>query len=320
VHDKKFKPLEDGLQDREEKSIIEHYEKSGLSDEEIEEKLEMFRSQRSKERYIKGYVDIDNDNKASLVIEKITDKSKFIVFGLINKKVYMNGYNPIVDDGEVSISQDNALSIAKNLLAKLGLDNVVLDNCNTTKIYDKNIPADEYAYNFNFVRQINSVPVNYVDGNANLKIETPLTIFREHWQDEKIVVCVDKSGVIGFSWRYPVSVLEIINDNVELLPFDKVTEIFKKQIVIQNVYKDESIEKRVITVDNARLGLMKVAKKNSDTYMYIPVWDFYGYDDVKYKSEQNKIRKHDDDTKKSQFSLLTINAIDGSIINRQLGY
>lgn len=63
-------------------------------------------------------------------------------------------------------------------------------------------------------------------------------------------------------------------------------------------------------VREAKLGLMRIKERNSkDTGLIIPVWDFMGT----YTAEGILF---DDD----YISLLTINAIDGSIVDRGLGY
>mgnify|MGYP005831456645 FL=1 len=63
-------------------------------------------------------------------------------------------------------------------------------------------------------------------------------------------------------------------------------------------------------IHEVKLGLMRITEQNSkDTGLIIPVWDFMGT----YEEKETFF----DDT---YTSLLTINAIDGSIIDRGLGY
>jgi hypothetical protein len=66
---------------------------------------------------------------------------------------------------------------------------------------------------------------------------------------------------------------------------------------------------------------MRIAKPNSKDYLVIPVWDFYGNSIGATGNES-----HTDDeywgmmANNPDRSFLTINAVDGSIINRNLGY
>jgi hypothetical protein len=56
-----------------------------------------------------------------------------------------------------------------------------------------------------------------------------------------------------------------------------------------------------------------VRKPNDDTYWLLPVWDFRGYIQREYNGDS--IPDWFD-----HYTLLTVNAVDGSIIDRDLGY
>ena len=58
------------------------------------------------------------------------------------------------------------------------------------------------------------------------------------------------------------------------------------------------------------MNLFRLRLKDKNEYMYVPVWDFIGtWKTDYYATEPGK-----------EFTFLTINAIDGSIIDRGLGY
>lgn len=102
------------------------------------------------------------------------------------------------------------------------------------------------------------------------------------------------------------------NANVSLLSFDDIMKIFQKQIFM-NVYLDTGYPE-TMHITNIRLSYMRMRKPDSKDYYLLPVWDFLGYctdEDV------------DDLMSRSWYenqSFLTINAIDGSIIDRNVGY
>ena len=67
----------------------------------------------------------------------------------------------------------------------------------------------------------------------------------------------------------------------------------------------------IITIENIRFGYARVAEQNrSGSALMVPAWDFFGT-----ISDFNGISLSDHGT-----SLITINAIDGNIIDRGLGY
>ena len=76
-----------------------------------------------------------------------------------------------------------------------------------------------------------------------------------------------------------------------------------------------------MNIERIELGLMRIAQPGSDEYLVVPVWDFYGstilsserasYTDEEYWQKINHFYGR---------SFLTVNAIDGSIIDRKMGY
>lgn len=84
---------------------------------------------------------------------------------------------------------------------------------------------------------------------------------------------------------------------------------------------DESVISKTLIIDRCSLGLAKVAQKNSDKYMLIPVWDFFGYITYEYVAGIAETDENNEITyRQAEYSFLTINAIDGSVIDRNLGY
>ena len=88
--------------------------------------------------------------------------------------------------------------------------------------------------------------------------------------------------------------------------------------------EDEDIINRTIVIDNVELGLMRIIQSNSSEYLLVPVWNFFGYIVYEYKENSDSSYVLDDENKVMfdgyRHSYLTINAIDGSIIDRSIGY
>ena len=98
-----------------------------------------------------------------------------------------------------------------------------------------------------------------------------------------------------------------LTEYTKMKDFDNIMDIFKKMIIINYANVPDG-EMRVIEIDKIELGLMRVLEPDSQSSgAVIPVWDFYG----KINGEN-----YEDSDK----TFLTINAIDGSIIDRTVGY
>lgn len=122
---------------------------------------------------------------------------------------------------------------------------------------------------------------------------------------ENLVFEFGTQGMTRVLWEEPMEIKETIVDDVEIIPYDRVIEIFKDRVFSSsNLISSQRKEVKEYYVDKIVLGLMRVSNPdNSKEFCYIPVWDFYNTEDT------SGIR-----------SYLTINAIDGSLIDRNLGY
>ena len=94
------------------------------------------------------------------------------------------------------------------------------------------------------------------------------------------------------------------------MDFADVTDIFQKMFAVK--YDGEDMD---VTIDAVRLSYMRVSEQDKNyTGLLVPVWDFYGSQTWTLGNGEPYTFCDPD------ASLLTINAIDGSIIDRSLGY
>ena len=127
---------------------------------------------------------------------------------------------------------------------------------------------------------------------------------------ESIRVQVGNDGVMDLEWINPMILGEITAERVKLMPFDEILEIMKQQMGY--AYEAISMEnpeagERTITVEKITLGLMRIQNKDDEeNYTLIPVWDVFRIDDYSGSVDN--------------YSIMTINAMDGSMINRSTGY
>ncbi|MDO4565677.1 MAG: DUF6034 family protein [Clostridia bacterium] len=130
---------------------------------------------------------------------------------------------------------------------------------------------------------------------------------------ESVYMTVYKGEVSYMDWNSPLYITEVLNEDVELLSFDEIMEIFQRQVPM-NIYFDEGAEgaSDTLIVTVIRLSYMRVKQIDSDEYYLLPVWDFLGYG-AEATTEWEREWYNGQ-------SFLTINAVDGSIVNRNLGF
>ena len=197
-----------------------------------------------------------------------------------------------------AFSADDALRMGDALMAELGLGNVICDQLQPVFFYNHHylyggedrggwadMDPDELiegtGYQLQYVRCVNGFPISYTREQGNaVEHESP--------------------------YNEPTVELE----DTQLMSFPEITDIFQRMIMVKNSYL-EGGDGTTYYVNRVHLGLMRIkAKDTRGEGLLVPVWDFWGTRDFpadsgEYVDEQ---------------ILLTVNAIDGTVIDRNLGY
>ena len=136
---------------------------------------------------------------------------------------------------------------------------------------------------------------------------------KKEWPPESIVFRINDSGIVGFDYNAPLEIQDTVVENASMKSFDEIKTTFEKMIAItkapDNSENEGIANTRSIKVDRVALRYARVSEANSyDTGLLVPVWDFYGT----VTDNARGITNYE--------SVMTINAIDGSLIDRTLGY
>ena len=240
---------------------------------------------------------------------------------------------------DIDISYEDAKKAAVDVLSKMNITNMILgdtfvtydpDRLNTSLNEDKS-PKELKYYIFCFQRIVNDVIVNnsYYSGSIKRDSDTDAS-YSKPLANECLRMWVGSSGVVQFRWSNPLSVSEILNDSVEIsIGLEDAISAMETQASIQ--YADmygNLADNMVIAIDKITLSLARIRYKgHSGEYIVVPVWDFYG--DVLITSDEKlpvsvNLRKTDNDNEYTinnpYQSIITVNALDGTIIDRSLGY
>ena len=128
---------------------------------------------------------------------------------------------------------------------------------------------------------------------------------------------------VFFCWQSPMDIVSVENAAVETKTFEEVYNIFKKQTQAEYTvgklerssghYGEGELEAAKVQITEAEMGLARIrVKDHLDEYRLVPVWVFRG--SVDYESSVGSFKV---DTSRV---LITVNAIDGSIIDPVKGY
>ena len=211
---------------------------------------------------------------------------------------------------EIEITEQEAAALGDALVDTLGIPGMRLYSAR--KLYDTAglaFPDQNMSLKCRWVlqytRAVDGVPITYTDDALMFTWQDDGT-FQIPWTYETLTVYVGDDGIEELRWEAPYTLTETVTEDSALMAFDDIMDIFEKMYLVEQ----DGMEADV-TVTDIRLGYMRVLKQDEQGVgLLVPVWDFFG--SVSYENELGYAQPGG--------SLLTINAIDGSIIDRSLGY
>ena len=254
------------------------------------------------------YVSVQNGS------EELTD---FRWLSVENMRGY--GYSMLVGtQGEMDQEQKSRIpaekcdQMAQELIEKLELKDFAMagsEYCLIQNIKDREQVKAGYAVHF--TRILDGILETYTDEEGNA-VEGAWAA----WPYEEITVAFDEQGFLAMRWKEPCRVMKRSGDKLFLMPYSDIQSVFetlfleKYNSFFENVQATASF--RIHTV---KLGYMRVHERgNVEEGELIPVWDFFGEETISYDQTEPYVEAG------PYKSLLTINAVDATVIDRSLGY
>lgn len=194
---------------------------------------------------------------------------------------------------------------AEALVKALGLEEYCVYGGEFVDLGIRNTPQEVIpGYLVHFTRTVGGIAVNY--GND---LRSWLPVPGIHWEEERLDVLYDDRGFAGLVWKNPYRVETEGARFVELLSFEQIQDIFRK--MLPKKYEGlgggggQPVE---FAITEIRLGYMRSwEEKDTIEATLIPVWDFYG---------TRALTGDLYDVKQAFYPWLTINAMDGTVIER----
>lgn len=221
------------------------------------------------------------------------------------------------------ITEEEAISMGNAVVEKLGdegftlgairlsVHSVIPDTPNDSAIYD------DGGYQLHYRRSVNGFPTTY-EMNQGGTLES-MDSTNDTMGYESLEIVVNKDGI---------QLIELLNwsevtgtevENVELKSFPEISQVFEKMLKVKNSDLGSYMSRINYQVKEVRLGYTRIYDPGSDVTkgLLVPVWDFFGGQEGTYISEGEEYQSAEADPYQS---FLTVNAIDGTIIDRGLGY
>ncbi len=144
------------------------------------------------------------------------------------------------------------------------------------------------------------------------------------WAYETLNVSLDDEGVIGMAWTSPLSVGPVEVERANLLPFSSILTVARNMLGVVNAPLESDLTDYSayrIEIDRITLSLQRIPDANSvETGLLIPVWNFYGTEHFILPNGIESEQNGEESVDAMEEPYLSINAIDGSVISKTLGY
>lgn len=173
----------------------------------------------------------------------------------------------------------------------------------------------EGLYEFTYTRTYRGLQETYIawDQGSASSFQMENSVAMKLWQAETLVIWVYENEVIRVTWINPSKITAIDHESVKLLPWEEVEQRFQKQMdyyltasgfagMYESFHQD-------VRIDRVELGYAKLLVKDAKEYKLIPVWSFIG---AIVERETGEVWE--------DICFATINAIDGTVIDRGLMY
>ena len=281
-------------------------------------------------------LDEDSNNELSISFEKFTSAETLAQFiGKCNAKDYILEVCNMQDYGSSlifyykglvkTVPVDNiaesdepdlaaSLSVADSYMEPLGIQDYVLYSKSVMDLKTiDSTNATTYVYNLQFVRSYNGSIAPSLIAPAPAGISTTNANKEQYGRcanPEVLKVITDGKEVFWFEWTNPYVIEGTVNSNVSVINQDEAMKIALSHL------KNLLVEKEATKLFINRIelnGSYITIKDERDTFLLIPVWDIIGYQTLHDGSRYLGSPEY-------ALSYVTINAVDGSIIDRNLGY
>ena len=239
-------------------------------------------------------------------------------------------------------SKEESIARGNALMQALGLQNFVLTDAQQWSV---ELPGDNGIWRLYYAPTVNGFPI--AGARQDITQTHDGTVYQDYqywdyackdsenpdtvsWDLENILLDVGKNGVLRFAWTAPSTKPVVRQAESTLLPFEEIASIANtmlpevivgpKETPLTQLDQYNGFDTRMdVDITKVSLSLMRIRDKGSLQGTIVPVWDFWGTSDW-YDAEPNAYGYQEKGMNYDFQPMLTLNAVDGTVVDRQLGY
>lgn len=224
-----------------------------------------------------------------------------------------------------NLSREDAEAQAAEFLAKIGAEDFIcregemltaVETLTVQKHTDFREKEHSYARTYwvlRYYRSVGGAPVEQPSGTKKSEGSQKDEYREKMWPAEVIELRINDSGIVRMQWSAPLEITETVVENAAVKPFDEITAACETMLPMtaSNTVSDLQTD---IEINRVELSYSRISEKDDfDKGLIVPVWAFYG---------SRKVTGEDYYDQHLSFTgvQLALNAIDGSVIDAELGY
>ncbi len=179
--------------------------------------------------------------------------------------------------------------------------------------------AASQAYAVIFTARVDDIPVTYtiLENSILMGADERMTSYSSVLPNEVLKIVVADQGIVSLRWDSPSWICDPLESDVDLLPFESIMDVARTILPLKYAWQETSYDRVEYTIDRITFGYCRVRMKNDiSRYILVPAWDFFGT--ARFYRDGELLEREDSYL---QFnSLLTVNAMDGTVIDREEAY
>lgn len=226
---------------------------------------------------------------------------------------------------EPDLSQDEAESLGNTFVALMGFDELelisakqaVAESSQASALTMEPLNGMEKGWVLNYLRNVNGIFLSPTIQQGAYPEEG------EWWAYETLTLFVTDDGVTECEYTAPYALKETLTERCKLLDFDSILEVFQTILPITYLedWSDSDITAHTeqFNITEIRFGYTRITESNNSySGLLVPTWTFYGQNQTTYtRVSDGATRSY---TGSPGQDWMTINAIDGSVIDMGVGY
>lgn len=223
---------------------------------------------------------------------------------------------------KAGITYEKAREQTDEKIASLGLGDFTVNSWDYSYLADTTeaISVNDITaagISLHYVRTIQDIPITYTSETGGALPDMDSDI--DTWMYEQLDVVVLADGTESVTLCSPYVIDENSTTIPNLMNFSDIMDIFENMMVVEMQNLQQTENSRTYTIDRIKLGYMRIYDPLSSTNQgtLIPVWDFFGGFECSSSWDGETVESKN---YLADQSYMTINAVDGSIIDRGLGY